>query len=144
MIPNGYLFDRRSIPFWVYALDEDDMKKYKKEYKYLNTTRNKIETFRVYDFLAHIPSGLKFNKANLKRWIAAPIESVNFKLVEDNTKILVKCTPSDDQTLPYFMYEWANKIIVYDSLGRKWYASLTGWVEIFRRILYGVKNITQS
>ena len=32
-----------------------------------------------------------------KKWIAAPISNLEFKLVENDTKILVKCTPSQDQ-----------------------------------------------
>ena len=115
---NTYLYDRKHLPFGVYTLNEEDMKKYKKEYKYLDTTTNKIEKFSVYDFLAHIRSGLKFDKANLKTWIAAPIQSVNFKLVENDTKILVRCAASGDLAFSYFMYEWANKIIVCDDLQR--------------------------
>ena len=30
-VTNSYLFDRKNLPFWVYTLNEEDMKKYKKK-----------------------------------------------------------------------------------------------------------------
>ena len=95
------LFERDSVPFWDYAMQKDDMKKYIKEYRYLNTTTHKIGTFKVYDFLKHIRDGVTFNLSNAKKWIAAPISNLEFKLVENDTNILIKCTPSQDQALRY-------------------------------------------
>ena len=94
-------------------MQEDDMKKYIKEYRYLNMTTHKIGTFKVYDILKHIRDGVTFNLSNAKKWIAAPNSNLEFKLVENDTKMLVKCTPSQDQALRYYMYEWANTIMVY-------------------------------
>ena len=97
--------ERDSVPFWDYAMQKDDMKRYIKEYRYLNTTTHKIGTFKVYDFLKQIRDGINFNLSNAKKWIAALINNLEFKLVENDTKILVKCTPSQDQTLRYYMYK---------------------------------------
>ena len=33
------------------------------------------------------------------------------------------------------MYEWENKLIVFDRDTGSWHTSVTGWVEIFRHIL---------
>ena len=109
------------------------MKKYKKEYKYFNTETNKIEKFTIYDFLKHIRSGLIF-EVNKKEWIYTPYQSVNIKLTENN-KISIKCNPSDDQSFLYFTYDWANKLLIYDSDTGSWHTSLTGWVEIMHNIL---------
>ena len=121
------LFERDSVAFWDYAMQKDDMKKYIKEYRYLNTTTHKIETFKLYDFLKHIRYGVNFNLSNARKWIAAPISNLEFKLVENDTKILVKRTPSLDQTLRYYMYEWANTIMVYDKAKNSWIKSKTWW-----------------
>ena len=121
------LFEKDSVAFWDYAMQKDDMKKYIKEYRYLNTTTHKIETFKLYDFLKHIRYGVNFNLSNARKWIAAPISNLEFKLVENDTKILVKCTPSLDQTLRYYMYEWANTIMVYDKAKNSWIKSKTWW-----------------
>ena len=121
------LFDRRVVPYWEYKHGENDMKKYKKEYKYFNAETNKIEKFTVYDFLKHIRSGLIF-ETNKKEWIDTPYQSINIKLTEKN-KISIKCNLSDDQSFLYFMYDWVNKLLVYDSDMSSWHTSLTGWVE---------------
>ena len=55
------LFERNLIPFWDYVIARNDMKKYIKEYRYLNTTTHKIGTFKVYDFLKHIRDGITCN-----------------------------------------------------------------------------------
>ena len=125
------LFERDSVSFWDYAMQKDDMKKYIKEYRYLNTTTHKIGIFKVYDFLKLIRDGINFNLSNAKKWIA----DLEFKLVENDTKILVKCTPSQDQALRCYMYEWANTIMVYDKAKNSWIKSKTGWVGAYRSIL---------
>ena len=134
-VTNGQILDKNTIPFWFYSVNLNDFKKYKKEYKYLDTAANEIKTFRVYDFLQHIQDGVSYQKIKLEAWIAAPIESVNLKLIENDTKILAKCNPSNDQTLGYWIYNWANTILFYDDEFKQLHATSTGWVEQFRRIL---------
>ena len=85
--------------------------------------------------MKHIRDGVTFNLSNAKKWIAAPISNLEFKLVENDTKILVKCTPSQDQALQYYMYKWANTIMVYDKAKNSWIKSKTGWVGAYRSIL---------
>ena len=120
------------------------MEEYKKECKYFNTAKKQVETFIVYDFLKHLHRGLTFNKSASASWAKMPIESIIFKLTNNDKNILIQCKHADDQSFRYFMYDWANKLIVYDVVERKWYSSLNGWVEIFRRILNGLKSITQK
>ena len=70
-----------------------------------------------------------------KKWLAAPISKLEFKLVENDTKISVKCTPSQDQALRYYMYESANTMMVYEKTKNRWIKSKTGWVGAYRSIL---------
>ena len=85
-IQDKTLFDRRVVLYWEYKHDKDDMKKYKKEYKYFNTAENKIEK--------HIRSGLIFNKVKTQTtWVEAQFESVNFKLTKNDTELSIQCNP---------------------------------------------------
>ena len=143
-LTNINLFDRWVVPVYRFVYDKSDMEEYKKEYKYFNTAKKQIETFIVYDFLKHFRRGLTFNKSASVSWAKMPIESIIFKLTNNDKNILIQCKHADNQSFRCFMYDWANKLIVYDVVQRKWYSSLNGWVEIFRRILNGLKSITQK
>ena len=138
---------RYTIRTFNYKFNKSQMEKYLKEYNYYNTNKRKIEKFRVYDLLANLRAGLMFDRPinpYSRSWEKPPIESIRYKLTDDDKKIKITSNRSNDQSFIYYMYKWANRILILDTLGRKWHASLTGWVEIYRRILAGLNGFTQS
>ena len=122
------------------------MEKYLKEYNYYDTNKRKLEKFKVYDLFANLQAGLIFDRPvnpYSRSWQKSLIESVAYKLTDDDKKIKIICNRSNNQSFIYYMYKWANRILILDILGRNWHASLTGWVEICRRILAGLNGFTQ-
>ena len=65
-VTNEQIFDKNAISFWFYSVNLNDFKKYKKEYKYLDTATNEIKTFRVYDFLQHIRDHVNYQRIKLE------------------------------------------------------------------------------
>ena len=141
-VTDEQIFDKSVVPFWSFSLNINDLKKCKKEYKYLNNSTNEIETFRTYDFLNHILDGITFTRIKLSAWIAAPIENITLKLVKNDTQIAAECEPPNDRSFTYMMYQWANTIIRNDH--GIWYTSHTGWLEMYRRILDERKRVKSN
>ena len=114
------------------------IKKYIKEYRYLDTTDDKIKKFNAYDFLRHLRVGLDFNLTNKKTWQPPPIDKINFKLTDNDTKIAVRLDASQNVNFKKYMYEWENTIMVYSYFDSKWYKCETGWIIEVHRLLYGI------
>ena len=132
---NTTLYARDQFPQWSYNFVESDMKKYLKKYKYISSNTNKIEIFKVYDFLTHMRNGINFQKANEKASVVAPVTKIIYKLINNDTQIEITNELGNNISFLTNLTEWENKIIVYDSANNKWRSSLTGWVKIFERIL---------
>ena len=58
--------------------------------------------------------------------------------------MLTKCVESDDFSFRFRTYSWYNTIMTHNTSTGEWYYSKTGWIEILRRLLYGLKSITQE
>ena len=121
------------MPTWNFDFDEEDKKKYVKEYRYLDTVDDK-----TYDFLRHLRVVLNFNKTTQKTWQPSPIDKINFKLIDNDTKIAVRLDTSQDLNFKKYMYEWDNTIMIYSYFNRKWYKSSSRWITIVHRLLYGI------
>ena len=135
---NENFYNSKNVPTWDFNFDEKEKEKYVKEYRYLDTADDKIRKFKTYDFLSHLRSGLDFNKTNQKTWQPRPIDKINFKLIDNDTKIAVRLDASQDLNFKKYMYEWDNTIMVYSYFNRKWYKSLGGWITIVHRLIYGI------
>ena len=93
---NESLYNSKNVPTWDFDFDKKEQEKYVKEYRYLDTADDKIKQFKTYDFLSHLHSWLDFNKTNQKTWQPHPIDKINFKLIDNNTKIAVRLDASQD------------------------------------------------
>ena len=58
--------------------------------------------------------------------------------------IEVSCKKTKNKTYINYLYSWANRLVVIDSLNLKLISSLTGWLQIFGRILEGLHGFTQA
>ena len=113
------LYDKKNVSTWNYVMDEKDREKYVKKYKYLDTSDDQIKEFKSCDFLTHLHYGLVFNKTDQKTWQSRPIDKVNFRLIENDTKILVRCDASQHLDFHLWLYEWENKIMAYNFFQKK-------------------------
>ena len=84
---NTTLYARDQFPQWSYNFVESDMKKYLKKYKYISSNTNKIEIFKVYDFLTHMRNGINFQKAKEKASVVAPVTKIIYKLINNDRQI---------------------------------------------------------
>ena len=103
---------------------------YKKTYKYMNTKTNKIESFSAYNFLEHLRDGISYIPYTQPKsvTILELYSKITYKLINRDTKISMILTPSYNQEMFLFNYEWANTIIV-KSAARSWVKSDSGWVK---------------
>ena len=133
---NESLYDSKSVPTWNFDFDEKEKEKYLKEYRYLDTADDKIKKFKAYDFLSHLHNGLDFNKTNQVTSQPRPVDKI--KLIDNDTKIAVRLDASQDLNFKKWMYEWDNTVMVYSYFNRKWYKSISSWVIIVHRLIYGI------
>ena len=115
-------------------------------YKYYNIKNKRIEYFKAYDLLKHLRYGLtyKYDLKAKKGWYNPPIDQIAFKISENEKNIEVSCKKTKNKTYINYLYSWANRLVVIDSLNLKLISSLTGWLQIFRRILEGSDGFTQA
>ena len=141
--PNGRgIYKTSWFKTYEYEINKNEIKKHQKTYKYLNTNTHLVEKFKVYDFYAHLKQGMNYNLKNTKG--NASIKTINLKLNDAEDKILTKCVESDDLSFRFQTYSWYNTIMTHNPSTGECYYSKTGWIEILRRLLYGLKSITQE
>ena len=130
-------------PSYKFKFEEKQMEKYLKLYKYYDTKNRKIDYFKVYDLLRQ---GLVYNYDNSMRgsWSQPPIDKITYTLSENEKKIKAVCQKTAHISYIDYLYRWANRLIMIDTINFKLVASLTGWVQIFRRILEGLDGFTQA
>ena len=121
------------------------MENFLTSYKYYNIKNKKIEYFKAYDLLKHLRYGLtyKYDINAKKGWYNPPIDQITFKISENEKNIEVSCQKTKNKTYINYLYSWANRLVVIDTLNLKLISSLTGWLQIFRRIL-GFDGFTQA
>ena len=100
---------------YTYRLTKKRMHLYKKTYKYLNTETNKIENFRVYNYLQHLREGITYNKDPIshKNATNSSTDLYNvaiFKLMNNDKNIKIELIPSVDQS---FEYMFTNRQIQF-------------------------------
>ena len=121
------LYDKKNVPTWNYVMDEKDKEKYVKKYKYLDTSDDEIKEFKSYNFLTHLRYGLVFNKTDQKTLQPRLIDKVNFRLIENDTKILVRCDGHNISTFIFGCMNGKTKLwLIIFFKKKKWYSSLTG------------------
>ena len=133
-------------PEYNFKFDEKEMENLLTSYKYYNIKNKKIEYFKAYDLLKYLRYGLiyKYDLNAKKGWYNPPIDQITFKISENEKNIEVSCQKTKNKTYINYLYSWANRLVVIDSLNQKLISSLTGWLQIFRRILEGLDGFTQA
>ena len=95
------------------------MKDFLKTYKHYNIKNQKIENFVAYNLFSHLVYGITIvlnKKQKIKpEWLAPPIDKINFKLSQDETKVIGTCR-NINTTYVENIYSWANKFVIIDSL----------------------------
>ena len=126
--------------------DEKQMEKYLKTYKCYDTKNKKVDIFKVYNLLANLYAGLVYNhdKSTKGTWSQPPIDKITFNLSENEKQIIRTAQKTAHISYIDYLYKWAIRIIMIDTINFKIIASLTGWVQIFRRILEGLDGFTQD
>ena len=122
------------------------MENFLTSYKYYNIRNKKIEYFKAYDLVKHLRYGLiyKYDLNVKKNWCNPPIDQITFKISENKKNVEVSCQKTKNKTYINYLYSWANRLVVTDTLNLKLISSLTGWLQIFRRILEGLDGFTQA
>ena len=127
-------------PTYYFKLEEKEMKDFLKTYKYYNIKNQKIENFAAYILFTHLVYGTGFvldKKQKLKpEWPAPPIDRINFKLSQDETKVIGTCR-NINTTYVENIYSWANKFVIIDSLRLRLVTSSTGWLKMFSNLSKG-------
>ena len=133
-------------PEYNFKFDEKEMENFLTSYKYYNIKNKKIEYFKAYDLLKHLRYGLIYkNDLNAKKgWYNPPIDQITFKISENEKNIEVSCQKTKNKTYINYLFSWANRLVAIDTLNLKLISSLTGWLQIFRRILEGLDGFTQA
>ena len=133
-------------PTYNFKFDEDQMEKYLKRYKYYDTKNRKIDVLKAYDLLANLRQGLVYyyDKSTKGTWSQSPIDEITFTLNKSETQIKVVAIKTAHISYIDYLYKWANRLIMIDTNNFKLVASLTGWVQVFRRILKGLDGFTQA
>ena len=129
-----------------FKFDEKEIENFLTSYKYYNIKNKKIEYFKAYDLLKHLHYGLiyKYDLTAEKGWYNPPIDQITFKISENEKNIEVSCQKTKNKTYINYLYSWANRLVVIDTLNLKSISSLTGWLQIFRRIVEGLDGFTQA
>ena len=122
-----------------FKFDEKEIENVLTSYKYYNIKNKKIEYFKVYDLRKHLRYGhvYKYDLNAKKGWKNPPIDQITYN-------IKVSCQKTENKTYINYLYSWANRLVVIDSLNLKLIWSSTGWLQIFRRILEGLDGFTQA
>ena len=133
-------------PEYNFKFDKKEMKIFLTSYKYYNIKNKKIEYFKAYDLLKYLRYGLiyKYDLNSKKGWYNPAIDQTTFKISENEKNIEVSCQKTKNKTYINYLYSWANRLVVIDTLNLKLISSLTGWLQIFRRILEGLDGFTQA
>ena len=129
-----------------FKFEEKEMENFLTSYKYYNIKNKKIEYFKAYDLLKHLRYGLtyKYDLKAKKGWHNPSIDQITFKISENEKNIEVSCQKTKNKTYINYLYSWENRLVVIDTLNLKLISSLTGWLQIFRRILEGLDGFTQA
>ena len=109
------------ISVYTYELNKKRMSLHKKTYKYLNIETNKIEDFRVYDFLQHLRVGITYNKKpNKEKGFGSTdmYSAANVKLINNDKTVSFTLTPGFDQSFRLYTYEWLNTVFM--KIGNTW------------------------
>ena len=133
-------YNHLMIKAYTYKLNKKRMHLYTKTYKYLNTETNKIEDFRVYDYLQHLREEIIYNKQPVARETKRSTDLYNkviFNLVGRN-KIIASFIPSIDQSFRIYTYEWANTVFMKE--GNVWEKSDSRWVYKAHKIMLKMKK----
>ena len=122
------------------------MEKYLKTYKYYDTKNRKIDVFKAYDLLANLCQGLVYyyDKSTKGTWSQPPIDEITFTLNKSETEIKTVAIKTAHISYIDYLYKWANRLIMIDTTNFKLVDSLTGWVQVFKRILKGLDGFTQA
>ena len=133
-------------PEYNFKFDGKDMENFLTSYKYYNIKNKKTEYFKAFDLLKHLRYGLiyKYDLNAKKGWYNPPTDQITFKISENEKNIEVSCQKTKNKTYINYLYSWANGLVVIDTLNQKLISSLTGWLQIFRRILEGLDGFTQA
>ena len=100
-------------------MNKEQMDLFKKTYKYLNTKTNKIEEFRVYDFLKHLREGVNYDYTHFERgYKPDPYSALNLKLINNDTVVNASLNPSFDQSLRLYIYGWNDTFFM--KIGNRW------------------------
>ena len=92
----------------------------------------------------------KFDEKEMEKFLTSykyyntTIDQITFKISENEKNIEVSCQKTKNKTYINYLYSWANRLVVIDTLNLKLISSLTGWLQIFRRILEGLDGFTQA
>ena len=115
-------------PEYNFKFDEKEMENFLTSYKYYNIKNKKIEYFKAYDLLKHLRYGLiyKYDLNAKKGWYSPPIDQITFKISENEKNIEVSCQKTKNKTYINYLYSWANRLVVIDTLNLKLISSLTG------------------
>ena len=90
-------YDGKHVGFFTYKMNKEQMDLFKKTYKYLNMKTNKIEEFRVYDFLKHLREGVNYDYTHFERgYKPDPYSALNLKLINNDTVVNASLNPSFD------------------------------------------------
>ena len=74
----------------------------------------------------------------VETWQPPPIDKINFKLTDNDTKIAVRLDALQNLNFKKYMYEWENTVMVYSYFDSKWYKCETGWIIEVHILLYGI------
>ena len=120
------------------------MEDYLKAYKYYDTENRRIDYFKVYDLSKNLHLGLvyKYGQAKKTDW-SIPIDKIAFKLTKDEKKLKI-CHRTNNNSYVDYLFKWANRLIVIDYINFTLIPSLTGWVQMFRRILKELEGFTEA
>ena len=115
-------------PEYNFKFDEKEMENFLTSYKYYNIKNKKIEYFKAYDLLKHLRYGLiyKYDLNAKKGWYKPPIDQITFKISENEKNIEVSCQKTKNKTYINYLYSWANRLVVIDTVNLKLISSLTG------------------
>ena len=140
-------YNHLMIRAYTYLLNKKRMHLNKKTYKYLNTETNKVEDFRVYDYLQHLREGITYNKdptshKNATNGSTDLYNAVNFKLMNNDKTIRMEFIPSLDQSFRTYTYEWLNTIFMKEGNVRA--KSDSGWVFRAHKIILEMKKAKKA